>query len=277
MYPAEITSKEVSFAYTFSPKHSRAFGVQRCLDCTHVFCSPIPDDMAANYADVVDEEYLKHQVSREVSGKASAQVIQKQVRSGKLLDVGCATGDFLMAAKGLGFQAEGLEPSHWSSEIARNRGLTVHRDFLETFADKHPHEYDVVTLWGVIEHFADPVAQVKNMKRLLKPGGIIALWTGDVDSITSRLLRRRWWYWQGQHIQYFTHQSIQRLFEDQSFEHLKTGLYPFGATHGTISNSLRRYPAHKLLSALIKPVFVLKPSWLLRLPGEMFFMARTRS
>jgi SAM-dependent methyltransferase len=193
---------------------------------------------------------------------------------GRLLDVGCATGDFLAAARDDGQQGEGIELSDWSSRIARARGLRVHQEYLEAFAATHPGEFDFVTLWGVIEHFANPRAEIRHIADLLKPGGILALWTGDVDSVTSRLLKRKWWYWQGQHIQYFSRRSLTKLVEDAGLEPVTAKLYPFGASLETISNSLRRYPAHDLIMSFLKPVFRIKPTWSLKIPGEMFFIAR---
>ncbi len=100
------------------------------------------------------------------------------------------------------------------------------------------------------------------------------LWTGDVDSVTSRMLGRKWWYWQGQHIQYFTHASLKRLVTACSLEHVRTYVYPFAATYETIANSLRRYQWQSIMTSLLSPLFVLKPVWYLRLPGELLFLAR---
>jgi 2-polyprenyl-3-methyl-5-hydroxy-6-metoxy-1,4-benzoquinol methylase len=274
-YPAEIAgSEQVSFSYTFSPAHSKTFQVMRCDSCTHAFCAPIPSDIARHYQDVVDDEYLRHAHSRTISATWLLSALKRYHSPGRLLDVGCATGDFLLAARETGYSAEGIELSNWSSRIARERGLIIHQEYLDAFAPRHRGEYDFVTLWGVIEHFAHPRREIRNIATLLRPGGILALWTGDVDSVTSRLLGRRWWYWQGQHIQYFTHRSLARLVTEGGLEPVSTNLYPFAASMETISNSLRRYRSRDVLLTLLKPLFHIKPTWRLRIPGEMFFVAR---
>ncbi len=275
MRPAEVTrAEEVSFSYTFSPAHSRTFQVLRCRACTHAYCSPLPEDVASHYEDVVDHEYLEHAASRGLSAARVLARIGARRAPGRLLDVGCATGDLLVAARDAGYQAEGLELSAWSARLAGERGFQVHRERLATLAGRAPGAYDVITLMGVVEHFADPVAEVSHLRRLLRPDGLLVLWTGDVDSVTSRVLGRRWWYWQGQHIQYFTRRSVRRLLGGVGFGGIDVELYPFGATHGTLSNSLRRYPAHRVLSALIRPLFLLRPSWPLYVPGEMLVFAK---
>ena len=275
VHPAEVRSAaDVAFTYTFRPEHTRTFRVVACGACTHRFCAPIPDDLAGHYVDVVDEEYLKHARSRVLAAEAALRVIARYQTSGALLDVGCATGDFLVAARDHGYRAEGVELSHWSARIARGRGFVVHGERLEALASHVSSRYDVITLWGVIEHFSGPATELAHVARLLRPGGIVVVWTGDVASLPSRLLGRKWWYWQGQHIQYFTRRSLRKLAEATGLRHVRTGRYRFALTWETLVNSLRRYRTHALLCALLRPFFVVKPVWHLALPGEMLFIAR---
>jgi SAM-dependent methyltransferase len=166
--------------------------------------------------------------------------------SGKLLDVGCATGDFLSQAKNLGHAAEGLELSRWSSDIARKRRLRIYLETLQSLSSRFPKQYDIVTLWCVIEHFEHPGQEMAYINKLLKRGGHVALWTGDVDSIVSRLFGRRWWYWQGQHIQYFTRSSLNLLAEKSGFENGALKIYPFAANYEQLENSLSRYAFQKM-------------------------------
>jgi 2-polyprenyl-3-methyl-5-hydroxy-6-metoxy-1,4-benzoquinol methylase len=265
---------QVSFSYSFSPEHNKTFRVVSCAACTHAFCAPLPQGIVDSYHDVVDQEYLKHSESRRIAADNVLRLVGKHVSGGRLLDVGCATGDLLVAARDLGYQAEGLELSAWSSKLARERGFVVHQEMLDSMAKRSPASYDVITLIGVIEHFPDPRAEMANLATLLKPGGVLVIWTGDRSSILARVLGRRWWYWQGQHIQYFTHRSLARLAQDAHLQHVSSSLYAVAATHATISNSLRRYRFHRLMSAALAPVFKIKPVIHLSLPGEMLFMAR---
>lgn len=246
----------------------------QCRACSHGFCFPLPEGVQDSYEEVVDEEYLKHAESRRLAGNGVLRTVRRRIAGGRLLDVGCATGDFLGAAREQGYAVEGLELSAWSAEIARRRGFTVHQETLATRAAAAPEQYDVISLIGVIEHLTDTRAEMANLARLLKPGGVLVIWTGDMSSIVAKALGRRWWYWQGQHIQYFTHRSLRRLAEDAGLEHAVTELYPWAATKATIANSLRRYPFGGVLNALLAPLFALKPVIYLRLPGEMLFLAR---
>lgn len=276
LYPSDVDIKKLSFTYEFTQESRKTFRVVRCRDCTHVFCSPLPKNIYKNYEDVVDLEYLRHSQSRKLSAKAVLSDISKYISNGRLLDVGCATGDFLSVANEFGYSVDGLELSHWSSEIARKRGINVYSNSIKSLARKFPKKYDVVTLWGVIEHFEYPGQEMQYLNQLLKPGGFLVLWTGDVDGIVSRLLGRKWWYWQGQHIQYFTHKSLNYLAEINGFEHIRTKRYPLAVTCKQLDNSLKRYRFKKLFMMLIKPMFIIKPIWYLRLPGEMFWIGRKK-
>lgn len=274
LYPSNIDITKLSFTYEFSPQSQKTFRVARCKNCTHVFCSPLPGDIYKNYEDVIDKEYLRHERTRELSAKAVLKVINKYAKGKNLLDVGCATGDFMKIAKDFGYSTEGLELSHWSTQIAIKRGLKVYMETLRSLSKRVAKKYDVIALWGVIEHFENPKEEMEYINRILKPDGIIVLWTGNVDGLMSRLLGRKWWYWQGQHIQYFTNKSLSFLAKATGFKSLTTKTYPIAATYEQMKNSLARYKFQKLLLPFIKIIFYIKPIWYVRLPGEMLYIAR---
>ena len=274
LYSANINLKKIVFTYEFTPECQKTFRVVRCLTCSHVFCSPLPKNIYKNYEDVVDKEYLRHSKTRRLSSQSVLSIVKEYIPKGRLLDVGCATGDFLEEAKAAGYSAEGLELSRWSAEITRKKGIKVYQNRLKALSRKFPERYDVITMWGVIEHFENPFAEMTYINRLLKPNGTLAIWTGNVDGIMSRILGKRWWYWQGQHIQYFTNKSLNSLASLTGFETIITKRYPIAATYGQVNNSLNRYSFQKYLSPFVKILFLIKPIWYLRLPGEMLWLGR---
>ena len=239
-FPAQTdTLDAAAFTYAFGPKHRKTLRVVRCAECTHQFCSPLPADLHLQYAHgEADAAYLAQSESRMLSARAVLDAIPSLRRGTRLLDVGCATGDFLAAARERGIDAEGLELSKWSASIARERGLTVHETTLASLEGES--RFDAITMFGVIEHFTDPAAELRHAHRLLAPGGVFAGWTGDVASITSRLLGRRWWYWQGQHLQYFTRRSLEEILLRTGFAAPSITTYPFAATRASIEHSLSR-------------------------------------
>ena len=187
-------------------------------------------------------------------------------KGGNLLDIGCSTGDFLQTAQDF-FNVEGLELSSWAVNIAERRGFKIHDCSLGELPICR--KYDVVTIWGVIEHFEFPASEIKSVYRILNRGGIICLWTGNVESPVAKLLGKKWWYYQGQHIQMFTKKSIRRLFCSSGFRELYLGIYPYVLTKKSFLNSIKRYP---LLLRMIGP-FVNKRERIeitIKVPGEMF-------
>ena len=267
MYPDTLGERLPEFGYDFSPRHNDSYQVVRCEGCGHAYCSPVPKDIDGNYADVEDPEYLKNSRQRINTAEKVVPVIRRFKPAGTLLDVGCATGDFLGVASRY-FAVEGLELSNWAAQIASRGGFTVHRMRLSDL--RTDARYDAVTLWGVIEHFDDPGLEIGEIHRLLRPGGVVCLWTGDVDSMLSRLLGRRWWYVQGQHIQLFSRRSIDKLFVDRGFARRAMLTYPYVMTLRSLAKSLGRY---RILGAAARALLdnATVGEWKVtfRLPGEM--------
>lgn len=274
LYPKNVNVKTLSFTYEFTPESQKTFRVVRCNKCTHVFCSPLPKNIYKNYVDVVDNEYLNHSYTRKLSAQSVLNILKRHVSSGRLLDIGCATGDFLTEAKNFGYSAEGMELSDWSAKLVKDKGIKVHKKLLKSLSNRFAESFDVATMWGVIEHFQNPHAEMLYINRLLKPGGILAVWTGDVNGVMSRVLGRKWWYWQGQHIQYFTKASLNSLALFTGYEHIETKLYPIAATYEQVVNSLNRYKFQRYLVPLIRLLFLIKSIWYLCLPGEMLWIGR---
>lgn len=129
-------------------------------------------------------------------------------RRGRLLDVGCAAGFFLAEARAF-YEVKGVELSDWSSACARERlGLEVFTGTLQQAALPEAN-FDVVTLWDVIEHVPDPVALLAEAARVLRPGGRLVLSTGDWGSAYARARGAAWHLmtppW---HLSFFTRGSM---------------------------------------------------------------------
>lgn len=98
----------------------------------------------------------------------------------RLLDIGCSTGTAVEIFRGLGIDAEGIDPSPPAVEVGRARGLTLYEGYLEDlqFSDD---SFDVLTMYEVIEHLPDPVSMLKECHRILKPNGVLLVGTGNTD------------------------------------------------------------------------------------------------
>ena len=126
----------------------------------------------------------------------------------RVLDVGCAGGAFLVAAREMGFTVSGIEPARWMAAYGREHyQLDIRNGILEpgTFAED---SFDVVTLWDVIEHLPQPSETLKIVRSLLKPGGVLLVNYPDIGTLAARTLGPRWPFWLSVHLIYYTRKTI---------------------------------------------------------------------
>ncbi len=139
----------------------------------------------------------------------------------RLLDVGCSSGALLRVAKECGYDAQGAEPATQAADTARGLGFEVFPGFLQDagFPDNH---FDVITLFEVIEHLLDPQELLVEIFRILKPGGVLLIGTGNADSWTVGFMGAEWEYFDirshGGHISFFNPKSMTLLTEKCGFE-----------------------------------------------------------
>jgi 2-polyprenyl-3-methyl-5-hydroxy-6-metoxy-1,4-benzoquinol methylase len=110
--------------------------------------------------------------------------------SKKLLDIGCAYGPFLAAAREAGFSPIGIDPAEDAVAYIREKlRLEAYQGFFpetrlpELLTDSR---FDLVSLWFVIEHFRDPGKVLSEIKRILKKGGVLAFSTPSFSGISGR-------------------------------------------------------------------------------------------
>ena len=205
---------------------SSAYGecgpIVRCDSCGFIYQNPQPDPawLLSAYEEVVDTRYDDEREGRIHTFSRELDHLARFGPPGRLLDIGSHVGVFLEVAGSQGWRAEGVEPSRWATEVARSRGLTVACGTADDL-DVEPESYDLTTLWDVIEHLPDPSAELRRLHHLLRPGGLMAISTMDVDSPVARLLGRNWpWYMQ-MHLYYFSRRTLGHLVENAGYEVLE--------------------------------------------------------
>jgi ubiquinone/menaquinone biosynthesis C-methylase UbiE len=174
------------------------FRVLRCRDCTLTFVHPHPkrEQLAAHYDGDYYREWLSGQAARR-SGiwRRRMARIERLKPTGRLLDVGCGEGTFLALARERGWQIEGTEISAYASDrVSARLGCSI---FCGDMGDAgYPeNSFDVVTTWHTLEHMEDPLQCLRDIFRVLKPGGILVVAVPNVNdrlmSIAYRMVRRR--------------------------------------------------------------------------------------
>lgn len=129
---------------------------------------------------------------------------------GRLLDVGCGNGAFLVKMRELGWDVVGVEPDGEAARIAHEKaGLDVyHGSLVEAkFSDGY---FDAITLNHVIEHVLDPIGLLKECRRVLKLGGKLVVVTPNINSLGTRMFGDAWLHWDPpRHLFLFSTQTLQ--------------------------------------------------------------------
>jgi glycosyltransferase involved in cell wall biosynthesis/2-polyprenyl-3-methyl-5-hydroxy-6-metoxy-1,4-benzoquinol methylase len=211
------------------------FDVVRCSGCALVYVNPQPSDaeLMALYR-LWGEQYFsdERQVASDFSPvkyEAELGVLLERTggRRGTLLDVGCATGSFLRAARERGFDVKGIDLSEPSVKLARERfGLdVVQGDFA---GGLFPAEsFDVVTMWASVEHLRRPMAYLREARRVLRRGGKLFVSVPNSAGIASRVLGKRYRYVCIEHLSYFTPGTLENALALAGFGQVETATRKF--------------------------------------------------
>jgi SAM-dependent methyltransferase len=223
-YPPEIGIGELRSMYHASSDNMFMDQVLECRVCRMVYLSPRLDAslIQGGYEEVEDPRFVAQNPQRIRTFKQSLQSILKRTgldpKGKRLLDIGCAGGACLVAARDLGFEVEGVEPSRWLSAYARSEyGLNVRQGIL-TPGFCPEKSFDVVSLWDVLEHVPDPHDILTLIRSLLKPDGYLWLNYPNIGSLAAKTLSWRWPFWLSVHLHYYRPSSIRRQVEQAGFE-----------------------------------------------------------
>ncbi len=113
------------------------------------------------------------------------------VPQGRLLDVGCGSGEWLAQMRELGWRTEGVDFDENAVKVARQKGLKVQGGGLEQ-QGYQDDSFDAVTLSHVIEHVPDPVGTLLECARILKKGGTLVVLTPNASSLSHRIFKQDW-------------------------------------------------------------------------------------
>jgi SAM-dependent methyltransferase len=170
----------------------RRADVVQCASCDVLYVSPRPTDaaIAAFYSTLGRYDRWDTELGRTRMWERRLARVRRHVAGGRLLDVGTGQGDFGVAAREH-FAFEGTEISSEGARLARERhGLTVHEgDCLNLVLPKK--RYQVITIWHVLEHVANPRELVEHCRELLDDGGLLAIAVPNADE-DWRVTRLHW-------------------------------------------------------------------------------------
>jgi SAM-dependent methyltransferase len=203
----------------------------RCRGCGLVFLHPQPSEafLAEHYQHYLPvgepERAAWQRLMQPVTAWSVALLKERYARPGRLLDVGCGHGFFLKAMAERGWQVEGIEISASGRDYARHvLGLKVSAQALPR-ADLADGQFDVITLFYVIEHLANPRAVLAEVRRLLRPGGLVLLrWphTAPLVRMLKPWVESLRLYQAPSHLFDFAPRSITILLTELGFQRIRT-------------------------------------------------------
>ena len=186
-------------------------------------------------------EKLYHTVKQKALRDKIKLIEQFQPKKGKILDIGAGTGDFLVMAQKNGWKITGLEPSEKAKGIAMAKGVS----FAEDLADMPDHSTDVITMWHVLEHVPDVEAQITELKRILKPDGVIIIAVPNFKSYDAQHYGKFWAaYDVPRHLWHFSKTAIKKLFGKQDLELIK--IFPMKFDSFYVSLLSEKYKTGKM-------------------------------
>jgi dolichol-phosphate mannosyltransferase len=204
--------------------------IYTCLRCgmRQVPGSLIPPNLESLYSGVSDPDYLQNADVRERTFRRVFDRIESSLarERGRLLEVGAYCGLFMREAKRRGWQADGVEPSAWAANCAREIiGANVYTGFLKENHDKLQPTYDMVVSWDVLEHVREPLQFVRDCASYLDSGGVFCFSTLDVDTWFPHLAGRRWPWLMDMHLHYFDRHVIKDLLSRAGFDLIRVESY----------------------------------------------------
>lgn len=241
--------------------------LKKCGNCGAAFVYPLPDsaELISEYQDDYFasrdhlewgyENYFSLEGDVRETARRRLKLMSRYIRDGKLLEGGAATGWFLDEARRQGFQVQGAEVSGFAAKWGEdNLRVPIFNGTLReaAFADG---EFDVVVLWDVLEHLTEPLEELYEIHRVLKPGGYLFVSVPDYGSIWARALGRRWFGFTKirEHVYYYNRHALAGVMGRAGLKVVKAQSSPFLVNLDFFVSKIAQYssPAAKALARVL--------------------------
>jgi|TARA_Y100000310_G_scaffold316658_1_gene368632 2-polyprenyl-3-methyl-5-hydroxy-6-metoxy-1,4-benzoquinol methylase len=216
------------------------FKVLECDGCGLRLTSPVPDkDETDRYYE--SENYTPHAASgggnfayRTVrklmlARKRNLVTTETKMHRGRILDVGCGSGEFLHAMHRAGWEVDGIDASEVARREVSERYAVTLRSPEEWFAGSE-EEYDVITFWHAFEHIPNPNDYLRQVTSSLRDDGTLVLGLPNWNSLDAEHYGAEWAaYDVPRHITHFTRYTMETLLERHGLSISSTHGLPFDA------------------------------------------------
>lgn len=204
------------------------FSIVKCFDCELVYVNPTLKNEKyleiyknVNYGHIIENlSIASHEYRKQRFGTERMELIERNYgkNQGRLLEIGSGSGFFLEEAKARGWDVVGCELSETACEFSRSREINVLNSTVAE-ANFSDNEFNVVATFDVLEHIYDPKSFMKEIKRILKPGGLLFVYVPNLESASFHLMGvNAHFIWPTHHLTYFTPETLSRFIESMDFE-----------------------------------------------------------
>lgn len=189
------------------------FNIVKCKICGLIYVNPRLNE--SEQLDIYSDNYfIKNKDVGKFKRKTAEIDLNRLkklgVKRGKVLDVGYGEGYFLEVSQKIGWEVYGVEIVKFDTNVAH-------------FPDKY---FDLITLFDVIEHFQNPLLELKEINRILKDDGFVYIHTPNIGGLFAKLMGKRWFQIKPEeHIFYFNKKTIKTILKKSGFEVLVYNAY----------------------------------------------------
>ncbi len=214
------------------------FHIVECQKCGLVYVSPrpTPDEIGKFYPETyswkktLKAESIFTRWIRKLENSYRYHLLRDEVlkvmklterHSGKVLDIGCGTGDRLEVFRKMGFEVFGVETSDFADYAKENLKLNVVKG--DIFSAHFPDNFfNMITLYHVLEHTHNPTWVLEEIYRILEEGGFLVIQVPINDCLQFKLFKERWTVFDvPRHLYYFRVTTLRTLLEKVGFKILK--------------------------------------------------------
>lgn len=214
--------------------NKNGFDIFLCKECKTLYSSKNISSQNFDYDSYYHEGNLAVPDFVALRLREIVQTFEKYRQKNSFLDVGCGAGTLLKAAISEGWKAEGVEISKSAVEYLRAENIKVFNGDLcqANFAE---NSFDVVTAVEILEHISSPNIILKEIHRILRPGGLLWATTPHGNGATGKLLGAKWTcVAPPEHLHLFSVKGIKNLLTEAGFRNVRVstqGVNPFEIIH----------------------------------------------